>query len=334
MNTIKQSELIALIGLSSTNARLVDFFERHDLGKLPKSLTPNQGTKSIIYKPLNISFWFKYDIKNDIFQPPISPRNDNYKFVAYLSSILFTHVDHSNKRPDPKPQDFWDVLPSPGLHPQEIEHLIGSPLYENEVEKAYEKPEGKENILTIKYTKNGKDNISYSSWIAIREQLEIVNRDFFNRSIELESFPFLRRAYTAIIKWLFDSRFLSIDDNLYQLPLKAEQDHILDFVDQHLNSHLWKNQLKDLPYLPSFLYAITTNRKLTDPKGNTVSFYIRDIILTALDQKETFEDLYEDSFNAVDQFLNGIVFDDNLYKQLSILLTEKFNVFHNWKTNR
>ncbi|MDQ1148086.1 hypothetical protein [Sphingobacterium zeae] len=45
MSGIKQSELIKLVGLASTDTSLVQFFERHGLGKLPKTITSNQGTK-------------------------------------------------------------------------------------------------------------------------------------------------------------------------------------------------------------------------------------------------------------------------------------------------
>ena len=334
MNTLKQSELIGLLGLSSTDPKIIQFFEHYDLGKLPKTITANQGTKSIIYRPLNISFWFKYDIKNDHFQPPISTSNDSGKFVAYLCSIMFTHVDHSSKHPDSKPNDFWDVLPLPTASHEEVEQLMGKPTYENEVEKAYAMSEGTENILTIKYTQSSKGNVSYSSWIAIKQQSEIISRDFFNRSHEFENFPFLRSGHTAIIKWLFDNQLLLIDKDLYQKGLKPDSEEILDFVEKHLNNHLWKNQLADVEYLSSFLYSITTNRKFTNPEGNPVSFYFRDIILSVLHQKDTFERLIEENYHVADQFLNDIVFDEDLYKKVSFLLTQKLKLFQSWKTIR
>lgn len=333
INTLKQSELVELLGLSSVDSRMVHFFEQHGLGKLPKTITPNQGTKSVVCKSLNISFWFKYDIKNEKFQPPISPKNDNYKFIAYLSSIMFTHNDHSEKQPDVKSLDFWDVLPLPTSTQDKVQALMGNPINDAEGEKIYEITIGEDRSITVRYSDGGKGKTLYSSWIAIKQQSEIISRDFFNRSHDFEDFPFLRRAHTVIIKWLFDNKLLQIDNQAHSSELPSHPEAILDFVDIYLNNHLWKNQLVDTAYLSSFLYTITTNRKLTDPHGNTTTLYIRGLLLEVLNQTAAFEHLYENNFEAVDQFLNDIVFDDALYQGAIILLNEKFKLFKSWKSS-
>lgn len=334
MSGIKQSELIKLVGLASTDTSLVQFFERHGLGKLPKTITSNQGTKSIICKSLNISFWFAYDITNDHFQPPISPRNDNYKFKAYLSSIIFTHREHSGKHPDPKPKDFWDVLPPPSASREETEMVMGPPVHINDDSWSYKLSIAEEKNLVLNYTKSSRNQLSYNSWISIRQESEIVSRVFYDRKNDFENFPFLRRAHSTIIKWLFDSRFLQLNEDVYQLPLKGDAETILDFVEHHLKNHLWKNQLVDTDQLSSFLYHITTNRIVQDPEGNRVSLYIRTIILEILNQAEVFEQIYEQNFSATDQFLNDILFDETLYSDISAVLTEKFKLFQSWKASR
>ncbi len=332
MNTLKQSELIALLGLPSTAPQMVSFFEQYDLGKLPKTITPNQGTKSVVSKSLNISFWFKYDIKNDKHQPPVSPKNDNYKFVAYLSSIMFTHTEHSDKRTDPKPIGFWDVLLPPNALQNDVQTLMGNPVDRTALESTYEMALNTDQVLTVKYSDGGKGKLLYSSWVAVKQQSEIIGRNFFNRDHDFESFPFLRRAHTVIIKWLFDNRLLHIDKQVYEIPLKPEEGAILDFVDTYLNNHIWKNQLVDAPLLSSFLYTITTNRLLTAPDGTPISFYIRSLLLETLDQTAAFERLYEDHFDAVDQFLNHIIFDAPLYQGAVSLLDEKFKLFKTWRS--
>jgi hypothetical protein len=328
---MKQSELIDLLGLPSTDTSMIAFFQKHQIGKLPKSITPNQGSKCIIFKPMNISFWFGYDIKNDRLQPPVSPRNDNYKFVAYLRCIMFTHVDDSLKTPDPKPQDFWDVIPSPMYAPEKIEGLMGGPSERNDYETTFDMSIGTDQLLKVRYTKDKKKNLMCTSWIAIMEQSEIINRVFFNATYTAEDFPFIRRAYTCVIKWLYDSRFLQMDERVYEGGLKGETAEILDFVHHHLKGHLWANQIISATGLRSFLYTVTTNRSVKDEQGNKIPFYIRDIILECTGHKREFEVRYDQDFGTIDSFLNDIPFDSKVYETVGNALTAKLEIYKKLK---
>lgn len=323
---MKQSELIALLGLPSTDLKMVDFFERYQIGKLPKSITPNQRSKSILYKPMNISFWFEYDIKNNKFQPPLSPRGDDYKFVAYLAGIMFSHVDDSVKTPDPKSPDFWDVTPSPLHSFQNMENLMGKPTEDGDHETIFEWLIDEDKKLTVRYTKDKKNNLMVSSRISIIQQREIINRAFFNEAYHAEDFPFIRRAHTCIIKWLFDRKFLLLDVNGYQTKLKAETTALLDFVQSHLKGHLWANQIIAEKGLRSFLYVVTTNKNIKDEQGNKIPFYIRDIILDCMGKKREFEILYDRDFGKIYDFLNELVFDSQVYEAVATALTAKFEV--------
>lgn len=324
---MKQSDLIELIGLSSTDPKLVSFFEKYQLGKLPKTITPNQGTKSIIYKPLNISFWFKYDITNDRFQPPISPKNDDYKFVAYLSSIQFTHQDDSAKKPDPKPQDFWDVIPAPVLSVEAIEKIMGEATNTYSDQTIYEMKMDPDTVLKVFYTWDKKKNLSAGSAVSVIEQSELIESVYFESRYNQESFPFSKRCANVMVKWLFDRRFLCLSDAIYKDGLAEDSDTIVKFVHQYLNGHVWNNQLMHVDYLRSFLYYLPSNTNFYDHQNNKHSFYIRDIILICLDKKERFDLLYNQDIRQSDQFLNDIIFDSRLYNQMSMILNSKFDNF-------
>lgn len=324
---MKQHELMELIGLATTDVKMVNFFEQHQLGKLPKRITPNQNTKSLIFKPLNISFWFKYDITNNRFQPPISPKNDDYKFVAYLSSIMFTHVDDSVKKPDPKDDAFWDVIPSPLHSGEEIAKLMGPPTYEIDSLTIYEKIIEEDKVLKVFYNREKKNTLTTSCQVSIVEQSEILSRIFFDSKYNHESMVFLRNSFAIIIKWLYDNHYLMLDQQIYQRKLANNTDDVLTFIHQELNSHLWSNQLTNETYLGSFLYTISSNRNTYDANGNKVYFYIQDIILDCLGKREEFEKVYEENFNQVDYYLDAIVFDGELYRKVIDQLTIKFKQF-------
>lgn len=324
---MKQSDLIELIGLASNDPKLLMFFEKYQLGKLPKTITPNQGSKSIIYKPLNISFWFKYDITNDRFQPPISPKNDDYKFVAYLSSIQFTHQEDSAKKPDPKPQDFWDVIPAPILSVEAIEKIMGEAASTYSDESIYEMKMDPDTVLKVFYTWDKKKNLSASSNVSVIEQSELISSVYFESRYNQESFAFSKRCANLIVKWLFDRRFLALSDAIYQDGLAADSDAIVKFVHQYCNGHVWNNQLLPVDHLRSFLYYLPRNTNFYDNQGNKYSFYIQDIILVCLGKKESFDILYDQDITQSDQFLNEIIFDSRLYNQMSLILNTKFDYF-------
>jgi len=324
---MKQSDLIALIGLPSNDPKLIAFFEKYQLGKIPKTITTNQGTKSVLYKPLNLSFWFKYDIKNERFQPPVSPTGDNYKFLPYLKSVMFNHVDDTVKTPDPKPKDFWDLIPHPRESYQKVADLMGQPAEKMDTQTTFEMTIGADTLLTVQYNQDNKGTLKSSTWVSIIEQSEIVSAVFFDPKYQQEDFPFKRRAYSAIIKWLYNKGWLLLQEQEYGQQLNSEA-ALLDFIGMKLKGHLWANQIADIKYLRSFLYTICSNRSIRDKHGNKISFYIRDIVLECMGKKNEFDILYKGPFEHIDLFLNELIFDDQIYEKIAANLTARYEIFN------
>ncbi len=318
---MKQSELIELLGLPSTDSKMIQFFEKYNLGKLPSIITSNQVKKSIICKSWNLSFWFSYDITNERFQPPISPKKDNYKFIAFLSSIMFTHVDNSEKKPDPKKPEFWDVTPAPNKPLEVMKDFFGAVNYEIDAEVGFEKWIGADMVLKAQYTVDKKGKYSTTVWSVIKEESEIISRVFFE-GYSQETFSC--KAQTAIIRWLFNKEYLKLSKEVYQSRLKADTAAILAFVQRDLKGHLWANQLADVHRLRRFLYRVTNNSKVTDENGNRISFYIENLILESMGRKEEFDKLYEEDYGKVGDFLNQLPFDSDFYENIDVVLTTAF----------
>ena len=166
---MKQSDLINLIGLKSTDQKLVDFFEKNNFGKPPKTVNANQGNKFVDLKALNLSFCFEYNIMNDNFQPPICAKNDNYTFVAYLSSVNFLPKAISVKNSDQKTEDFWDISPKPNTFLELIKENLGEPVSESERFFTFVICLNEDKELRVKYNK--KDNMLTECWASIKETL-------------------------------------------------------------------------------------------------------------------------------------------------------------------
>ena len=66
------SDLVSLIGAKGSDSQLVDWFEKHGIGKPPVSVTANQGTKSVKDKRHEMEHYFAFDIINDRFYPPVA----------------------------------------------------------------------------------------------------------------------------------------------------------------------------------------------------------------------------------------------------------------------
>lgn len=324
---MKQSELIALLGLTSWDPRLQEFFTKYQLGKLPKVITANQMSKHILCKERNISFWFKYAIKNDHFQPAISPKNDDYKFLPYLSSVIFTHVEDSAKSPDGKDLSFWDVIPAPLRAPEAIEKRMGKPLFESASERQFMMPIDTYGQLRVNYSMDRKGQLSANCWIHIQENAEIIASDQFNSKYMQENSPFMRRAYTCIIYWLIQNKYLLLDSEIYQAGIQPDSVVLLDFVHRHLHGHLWDNQLVDQQHLRGFLYSIISRRPVRDPAGNSLMFYIQDLILYCLAKEEAYALHDNQGIDKLHSFLNQLPFEGSLYSQVAQLLTSKFQTY-------
>lgn len=87
---MKQTEIIELIGLKSTEPKLIAFFEKYGL-KAPKTVNANSSGKAIRHKEYNIDFDFHYDIVNDAFYPPVSPKKTIMTLLLIYGISTYTH---------------------------------------------------------------------------------------------------------------------------------------------------------------------------------------------------------------------------------------------------
>lgn len=325
---MKQNELLELIGLKSTDQKLVNYFEKFNLGKPPKTINANQMRKSIEYKPLNFSFGFEYHITNDHFQPPISPKNDDYNFVAYLSSIDFFSKTVSAKKPDPKTEDFWDVSPNPIISIEDFKKISRSDIESDENFLSITKSLDNDKKLWLTY--DVKNKMITQCFARIKTHSEIISHVFFDNNSAITGKTVHLNA--MLIKWLFENNYLLLDENVYEKQLKNNTDDMLSFIQTHLKNHLWDNQITDTKFLRNFLFTTHQNNwGLMNENGEKIMFYFRDIFLKSVGKFGLFEKLYVESFEKAELFIGEISFDDENYKKFSMAMTENFDLYKKLK---
>ena len=58
------TDIINLIGSKSTDQNILQWFEKYELKKPPKTINANQGSKSFDDKQNELSYYFFFDITN------------------------------------------------------------------------------------------------------------------------------------------------------------------------------------------------------------------------------------------------------------------------------
>lgn len=309
---MKQTEIIELIGLKSTEPKLIAFFEKYGL-KAPKTVNANSSGKAIRHKEYNIDFDFHYDIVNDAFYPPVSPKKNDYDFVAYLRDIYI----YSSKK-DLRPSEFWDVTPSTNASYEEFENYFGK-ITKGYFKKTYN------NLVQITAEYDVKKNKCEYISAGIIQEREIISYLFFDSNNEYNLCP---EAYTFLIKWLFDNRFLDIDDKIYDFGLESSHEAILEFVQLHLKNRLWKNQLKEMPNLFDFLNTIRSGNKIwRDNDKQQVIFYQKELFLIATDNFEQYRKLFYEDIYEADELCRSTRFTSETAKSYLNLLNERFEMF-------
>ncbi|KIO75653.1 hypothetical protein TH53_19400 [Pedobacter lusitanus] len=126
---MKQSDLLALLGLPVTDPGLIFFFkERHLM--LPQSVAlmkPNSQTPVSIKnsaavqdKEWGFAYYFRSELQNENF--PVRQEGCNY--IPYFSEIIFDGKLYQ-KRERKESADFWNVSPSPDSSIKSIEDHFG-----------------------------------------------------------------------------------------------------------------------------------------------------------------------------------------------------------------
>lgn len=311
---MKQTEIIELIGLPSTDVKLLAFFEKYGLKKPPKTVNSNSSGVAISYKEYQIDFDFDFDIINEAFYPPISPKKNDYDFIAYLKAVYF----YLPKKNDTRTNDFWDITPNPKGEFEEYENYFGK------IDKGYFRKTYNELINIVAHFEVKKNKFEYVSFI-IKQEQEIISTDFFDQNNEYNLWP---EAYTFLIKWLFDNRFLNISDEIYDLGLEPSHQAILAFVQSNLKNKLWQNQLKEVPNLYPFLNTIRSNNKIwKDENKNPVVFYQNNLFLIATGNFEQYNKLFYEDIDKADALCRSARFTPETAQIYLNLLTDRFAIF-------
>lgn len=314
-------EIISLMGLKSTTPQISQFFETNSLGKPPKSVNANQGSKTIQDKQSQLSFGFKFDITHEQFHPPVSPKKDDYNFDCYLYSVGLYEGSRKKKVPDPKPATFWDGFINPQNSYEEClaffkanekkpSTVLITPL-NDVVEVAIWFSDDRSSITTMELR-----------IIEARELFGIYN---FDTQYTLNT---VRQPYALLVKWLLDNRYLLLSEEAYQATPGFDEKAILEFTGKYLKNRIWTTQLIDDRSLISFLYAIGSNSSSTTSAGERVNIYIKHLFIKAAGKWDQHQEIYNNqTMDAVEEFERGIHLDEAQSKAFLQTLTDKFALF-------
>lgn len=314
-------EIISVMGLKSTTTEISKFFESNSLGKPPKTVNANQGSKEIKDKTNQLSFTFKFDITHEQFHPPVSPKKDDYNFDCYLSSVGLFEGSRKKKVPDPKPASFWEGFINPQssyeeclaffkVNKEKPSAVLITPL-NDVVEVAIWFSDDRSSITTM-----------VLRIIETRELFSIYNFDtrYTHNTV--------KQAYALLVKWLCDNRYLLLPEEALQAAPGYDYQAILDFTGKYLKNRIWTTQLIDDRSLISFLYAIGSNSSSTTSAGGSVNVYIKHLFIKAAGKWDQHQEIYDNqTMDAVDEFERNIHLDEAQSKAFLQTLTDKFALF-------
>ena len=326
------TNLTKLIGLKSTDEKIVNWFETNNLGKVPKTINSNQDTKGATDKINLLSYTFKFDITNDAFYPPLNPKKDNYNFECFLSYITVFSKTKNKDFKDPKPLSFWEGFINPESTFEECCVFFDNKYHESNfdgeiINVTFEKKLS-DVANVIVFFKGDRSHIKAIE-LRIQEEYEIVDQYVFLTDNEHNT---TKQAYTLLVKWMFNNKYLKLSDEIYNLGLSTDDATILQFTKQHLRNHIWDNQITETTNLRSFLYKISSNTDIELKNGEKVNVYIRHLYIKASGQWEAHQKIYNkkddlDRFEKVDQLENSIYLDEKHIDVFLNKLTEMFTLF-------
>ncbi|NML38839.1 hypothetical protein HHL17_16655 [Chitinophaga sp. G-6-1-13] len=313
--------LINLMGTKSTDPAISQLFETFGLGKPPKTVNANQGDKGFKDKLNNLKFGFKFNITNDRFYPPVSPKKDDYNFECYMHSVVLYSEDRK-KAPDPKPAAFWEGFIHPSGTYDDCLAFFGQekfadprPIFEKQVS----------DIAKVMVWMSQDGSRITDMELRLDEAREIFSQYDFNDS---DKYNTVRQAYTLLVKWLLDSRFLILPEEAYREPLNTDHAAILDFTGRYLKRHIWDTQLIADPVVISFLYHISSNRTIILPDGEKVNVYIKNLYIKVAGKAAQRQELYDNStMDEVDALERSLWLDEAQCEVFLQTLSETFALF-------
>jgi len=317
-------DLIGLIGLKSTDPRIARLFEQYNLGKPPKTITANQGSKGYQDKQQLIQYSFKFDITNDRYYPPVSIRNNDYTFENYLYNItVFSKPQRGKKEfTDLKPLTFWEGFINPESSFDEclsyFDHQFKGPSHAIFFQKQLN------DIAKIKtwFSPDKKGITAIETGII--EATEIFAHHDFDPTNKFNTVP---QSYSLLVKWLFDNRYLNLPEEVYSQELNLDHQDILAFTQAHLKNHIWDTQIKEIPYLRAFLFKISSNSSVEGENGERINFYIKNLYIKVAGKWEEHQKIYSEDILRVDDFERGVFLDAVQSREFLDVLTEYFGLF-------
>jgi len=317
-------DLIGLIGVKSTDPQIAQLFEQYNLGKPPKTITSNQGSKGYQDKQQLIQYSFKFDITNDRYYPPVSTRNNDYTFENYLYNIaVFSKPQRGKKEfADPKPLSFWEGFINPE---SSFEQCL-----------AYFDHQFKSTPHYIFFQKQLNDTAKIKTWfspdkkgitaieIGIIEDTEIFAHHDFDPANKFNTVP---QSYSLLVKWLFDNRYLNLPEETYSQELNPDHPDILAFTQAHLKNHIWDTQIKDIPYLRSFLFKVSSNSSVEGEDGGKINFYIKNLYIKTAGKWEEHQKIYDADILQIDDFERTVSLSPAQSREFLDTLKEYFSLF-------
>jgi hypothetical protein len=321
-----------LVGLKSTDAKIIEFFETQSLASPPKTITSNQSSKDFKDKKTNIVYYFKYHIDNDNFYPPVSPKNDNYKFECYLYSIaVFEKSSNKKKAIIEYPIDFWKGFINPNSNFEECEAYFNGTYKTSEYSIFFSKPLNDFIEIKVWFSTDKKELKTIEVSIITHNEL-VSYIDFKQNNI----YNTTKQAYTLLVKWLFDNQYLQLPSSTYVQGLSLDHNEILTFVTTHLKKHIWDNQITDTEGLRSFLYKITSNNDIEVEDGKKINVFIKHLFIKSSGLWDKHQKIYEndeddDKYKKIDELESGIVLNEAQSNHFLKTLSDMFELFKKYK---
>lgn len=320
-----QKECYDLIGLKATDPKLLEFFEKYNLGKVPKigNTSIMHTGKTIEDKERNIIFNFNLDLTHDRFYPPVSPKNDNYNFNLYLHKVSICR-DYPKKKLYLKDADFFDVTPPLDAKYNSLIEFYGEP--NRYIKVTFSKDIDDLRSLTAFY-KPDKDFCS-DIVCQIITHAEFLSHYAFNQNEQTYAQDEILNC--MLIKWLYDKGYLKLSKDAYAENLQNTKESICDFVYRNLKGHLWDNQITDTPLLRSYPFSLINNTGVIKNEAEeVVSFFYKPIILKLLGVFNEYDALYkQEEINAL---LLKITWQEKVFKKFAQTMDENYELFKKLK---
>ena len=322
------TDIINLIGSKSTDQNILQWFEKYELKKPPKTINANQGSKSFDDKQNELSYYFSFDITNDEFYPPKSAKNDDYTFDCYLKSVSV--FERNKKGNTEKPNGFWENYINPNSTYEECCTFFNNEAKHTDYYTFFRK--SLNDIVEIKVWMTPNKEQIRTIELCIKEEVEIFSIYNFKENNEHNT---VKQAYLLIVKWLFDNHFLLLSEEVYSKGLSLDIQEIRVFVSLNLLNHIWDNQI-DLfkePDLYKFLFSVNSNSNIELINGEKMNVYARNLFLQEAGVWEEHQRIYNDAYDT-EKLLNLEKSTFLNEKESRAFVNTLTNLYNHYKTHK